>query len=71
MERIRDLWRECVLKHTKDPMNWQVVADEFAQLIILECTKAVMDGSKLGDWYAMQIEEHFDTRQDATIQFKE
>jgi hypothetical protein len=36
-ERIRELWRDCVLKHTNNPMNWQTVADEFAELIILEC----------------------------------
>ena len=29
---IYKLWRECVIKHTKTPMNWQDVADEFAQL---------------------------------------
>ena len=36
-ERIKELWRTCVLKHTKDPMNWQTVADDFAELIIKEC----------------------------------
>lgn len=36
-QRIQELWRECVLKHTRDPMNWQTVADEFAELIIREC----------------------------------
>ena len=36
-ERIGDLWRECVLKHTNDPMNWQAVAYEFAELIVREC----------------------------------
>jgi len=36
-QRIRELWRDCVLKHTKDPMNWQTAADEFAQLIVQEC----------------------------------
>ena len=36
-ERIRLLWAECVIKHTKDPMNWQTVADEFAVLIIKDC----------------------------------
>lgn len=29
---IYKLWRECVLKHTQTPMNWQTVADEFARL---------------------------------------
>jgi hypothetical protein len=37
-ERIRELWRDCVLKHTNDPMNWQMAADEFAELIIRECS---------------------------------
>ena len=36
-ERIRELWSECVKKHTKTPMNWQNVADEFAELIVREC----------------------------------
>jgi len=35
--RIQELWRSCVLKHTKDPMNWQMAADEFAELIVREC----------------------------------
>ena len=40
-ERIQELWRDCVLKHTKDPMNWQTVADEFALLIVQECITIV------------------------------
>lgn len=36
-ERIKELWAQCVIKHTKTPMNWQTVADEFAELIIREC----------------------------------
>jgi hypothetical protein len=36
-ERIRELWRDCVLKHTNDPMNWQMAADEFAELIVADC----------------------------------
>ena len=35
-ERIRELWAQCVIKHTKTPMNWQDVADEFAELIVRE-----------------------------------
>ena len=30
-----------MLKHTKDPMNWQTVADEFAELIVRECCLAL------------------------------
>jgi hypothetical protein len=29
---VYKLWAECVAKHSKCPMNWQAVADEFAQL---------------------------------------
>ncbi len=29
---VYKLWMECVVKHTQTPMNWQTVADEFAQL---------------------------------------
>ena len=42
-ERIRLLWAECVIKHTKDPMNWQTVADEFADLIVREFRGVVSD----------------------------
>lgn len=41
-ERIRELWAECVVKHTKDPMNWQTVADEFTVLIIQECENYIL-----------------------------
>ena len=47
-ERIRELWRDCVLKHTKDPMNWQTVADEFAELIVRECSK-ISEEDAVGD----------------------
>lgn len=42
-ERIRLLWAECVINHTKDPMNWQTVADEFAELIVREFRGVVSD----------------------------
>ena len=59
-ERIKELWRDCVLKHTNDPMNWQMAADEFAELIVLECASRV-------DWILAEggrtqgdlIREHF------------
>lgn len=38
-DRIRELWRQCVLKHTGDPMNWQTVADEYAELIVRQCAE--------------------------------
>ena len=40
-ERIRELWAQCVLKHTAVPMNWQTVADEFAQLIVCDCVDKI------------------------------
>jgi len=64
-ERIRELWRDCVLKHTKDPMNWQTVADEFAELIVAECAMFVVTelegkvGSRIADATANRLEEHF------------
>ena len=68
-ERIRELWRDCVLKHTKDPMNWQTVADEFALLIVEECIEIVeYKGRKIGTKHpvgfnlmdaAWDIKEHF------------
>ena len=33
---------------------------KFAELLVLECVTAVMDGTKEGDHYAMRIEKHFD-----------
>jgi hypothetical protein len=32
---------------------------KFAELIVFECVKAVMDGTKEGDHYAQRIEQHF------------
>jgi len=40
-DRIRELWAQCVIKHTKTPMNWQDVADEFAELIVRECAQVL------------------------------
>ena len=40
-DRIRELWAQCVIKHTKTPMNWQDVADEFAELIVRECLNEI------------------------------
>lgn len=35
--KIYDMWAQCVVKHTKTPMNWQDAANEFAQMVALEC----------------------------------
>jgi len=44
-------------------------AEKFAELIVLECVNAVMDGSKEGDHYAMRIEQHFDNGQGGILHF--
>ena len=68
-ERIQELWRDCVLKHTNNPMNWQTVADEFAELIIQECVQACINegktyalksaGEYASNLYATAIRKHF------------
>jgi len=44
-------------------------AKKFAELIVLECVNAVMDGTKEGDHYAMRIEQHFDNGQGGILHF--
>jgi mannose/cellobiose epimerase-like protein (N-acyl-D-glucosamine 2-epimerase family) len=56
-DQIRELWRECVMKHTNDPMNWQNVADEFAGMIIKKCCDAA------DDWYQNHNDIHWDPAQ--------
>ena len=43
--------------------------EKFAELIVQECTKAVMDGTKEGDHYAMRIENHFDNGTGGILHF--
>lgn len=43
--------------------------NKFAELIVFECTKAVMDGTKEGDHYAQRIEQHFDNGTDGVLHF--
>ena len=43
--------------------------EKFAELIVLECVNAVMDGTKEGDHYAMRIEQHFDNGQGGILHF--
>ena len=47
-ERIGELWADCVMKHTKTPMNWQNVADEFAALVR---TEALEEAARVADGY--------------------
>ena len=43
--------------------------EKFAELIILECVNAVMDGTKEGDHYAQKIEQHFDNSTGGILHF--
>ena len=43
--------------------------EKFAELLVLECVNAVMDGTKEGDNYAMRIEQHFDDKQGGILHF--
>ena len=43
--------------------------EKFAELIILECVNAVMDGTKEGDHYAQKIEQHFDNGTGGIVHF--
>lgn len=60
-DRIRELWAQCVIKHTKTPMNWQDVADEFAELIVRECARIVNSGIDPAESHLIgnDILEHF------------
>jgi len=44
---------------------------EFAELIILECTNAVRDGTSQGDHFAQRIEEHFDNSLAGVLYYKD
>jgi len=43
--------------------------EKFAELIVFECVKAVMDGTKEGDHYAQRIEQHFDNSTGGVLHF--
>ena len=60
-DRIRELWAQCVIKHTKTPMNWQDVADEFAELIVRECANVANSGIDPAESHLIgnDILEHF------------
>ncbi len=47
----------------------EVAYAKFAELLVLECVNAVMDGTKEGDHYAMRIEQHFDNVQGGILHF--
>ncbi len=73
-ERIREIGREAGM-YMEDkwpggfPNEELLVAKKFAELIMLECVNAVMDGTKEGDHYAQLIEQHFDNGQSGVLHF--
>ena len=48
---------------------WEAALEKYAELIVFECTQAVMDGSKEGDHYAQRIEQHFDNGTGGVLHF--
>ena len=58
------------MSHSEIQMLGDIAVErKFAELIVFECTKAVMDGTKEGDHYAQKIEEHFDNSTDGILHF--
>lgn len=67
-ERIRELAEQAELEYNFDPMLW-LKYEKFAELIVFECVKAVMNGTKEGDHYAQLIEQHFDNGTGGILHF--
>ena len=44
-QHFRELWAQCVKKHTKTPMNWQTIADDYAEQIVDFCIEVVKPSS--------------------------
>lgn len=57
------------VQHRESIELWDKNIEKFAELIVFECTKAVMDGTKEGDHYAQRIEQHFDNGTDGVLHF--
>ena len=71
-ERLKQLAEQAGSTHKQSLGVYQFYTDElekFAELIVLECTKAVMDGTKEGDHYAQRIENHFDNGTGGILHF--
>jgi hypothetical protein len=72
-ERIKQLAIEAKLIASEpngfDQNNLSKAQQKFAQLIVLECVNAVMDGNKEGDHYAQRIEQHFDNGHGGVLHF--
>lgn len=72
-ERIRELYKQArQIPGHEGAVDDPYMADHelrFAELIVLECVNAVMDGTKEGDHYAMRIEKHFDSGNGGILYF--
>jgi hypothetical protein len=71
-ERIQQLAEQAGLYDGKSPKEvpgFTACFEKFAELIVFECTKAVMDGTKEGDHYAQRIEQHFDNGTGGVLHF--
>ena len=68
-EQARDYVADAIeLGFPQDQID-DIRDEKFAELIVRECTKAVMDGTKEGDHYAMRIENHFDNGTGGILHF--
>jgi hypothetical protein len=70
-ERIEELYKQSFIE-VQDENSFPCMTfskQKFAELIVLECVNAVMDGTKEGDHYAMRIEQHFDNGQGGIVHF--
>jgi len=73
-EKIREL-AEQAGPNTEEELNddrtniYVIDVEKFAELLVLECVTAVMDGTKEGDHYAMRIEHHFDNGPGGILHF--
>ena len=72
-ERIRQLLNKATVGLEPDLSPQRTVTlnemEKFAELIVLECVNAVMDGTKEGDHYAIRIEQHFDNGPGGILHF--
>jgi len=75
-EQIKQLWEKAASASAAYPSgqnnSWETQVnfmEKFAELIVLECVNAVMDGTKEGDHYAQRIEQHFDNGQGGILHF--
>ena len=67
-ERIRQLAEQATICYSNGQER-TFDKEKFAELIVRECVKAVMDGTKEGDHYAQKIEEHFDNGRGVILHF--